>query len=163
MRRQVAPLGGARGRQGALGGVFGAKWMYIGQIRGYGLGGRPQAASDDLKHPQMTSSDIKRPNNWDFGQKSGFLLLKWMDIGQIRGCGLGGRCMTSGRPRRSASGDLKRPQMTSILLKKLKFVNIQRCLVPVTKSLGKIHFLLVKIGKNGGGQSDFRVLFHFYY
>ena len=26
-----------------------------------------RSASDDLKRPQMTSSDIKRPNNWDFG------------------------------------------------------------------------------------------------
>ena len=90
------------------------------------------ASEVGLKRPQMTSSVIKRPNNWDFllltyyGGRwtgSGPNPLKWMDIGQIRVYGLGGHYMASGRPRRSASSGLKQPQMTSILLKKLKFVN----------------------------------------
>ena len=65
-----------------------------------------------LKRPQTASGGLSRGNlskNQDFGQKSWILRLF---CPQIRVYGIGGRSMASGRPRRSASDDLKRPQVT---------------------------------------------------
>ena len=70
-----------------------------------------------LKRPQTASGGLSRGNlskNGVFGQKSWILALF---CPQIRVYGIGGCCMASGRPQRSASSGLKRPQMTSCVLK----------------------------------------------
>ena len=75
------------------------------------------ASEAGLKRPQTASDGLSRRNlskNQYFGLKSWILALFWL---QIEVYGLGGRYMASGRPRRSASSGLKRPQMTSNVLK----------------------------------------------
>ena len=75
------------------------------------------ASEAGLKRPQAASDGLSRGNlskNQYFGQKSWILALFWL---QIKVYGVGGRYMASGRPRRSAWSGLKRPQMTSNVLK----------------------------------------------
>ena len=83
--------------------------------------GRPRrSASSGLRWPQYC---LKSWDLWIFMQNSVFLLQKWTGSGPNP---LKSVYMTSEViiwPRRSASSGLKQPQMTSILLKKLKFVN----------------------------------------
>ena len=94
----------------------------------YGLGmalGWPwRSASDDLNIGKCPWRKVwmkfiiwplrNLSKNQYFGLKSWILALFWL---QIEVYGLGGRYMASGRPRRSASSGLKRPQMTSNVLK----------------------------------------------
>ena len=106
--------------------------------------GRPQDSLE--KRPQAASIGLKREiwlKNLDFGQKSWILAFfcpemdgYWPNSSIYD---LGGRYMASGRPRRSASSGLKRPQMTSNDLKcpQMSSNDLNIALVPVTKSLGK--------------------------
>ena len=67
------------------------------------LGGRPQAASDDLKRPQVTKNGLNNAQKLGFWLEISFLTTE-MDRYWPNSCIC--RYMASGRPRRSASSGL---------------------------------------------------------